>query len=213
MKILPQSKAEKLRLSVVAALLLGVILFCRLDRLALYFFAEKQEGDMVFQSLPRGQLVDTIEAVTNSPWSHCGLLVQRDGQWFVAEAIGEVRYTPLYTWIVRGRRANFESWRVRDLPMGKKQGLKAGVEKLLGKPYDFSYAPDDAEIYCSELIYRVYERELGVAIGKWEKLGDLNWKPKEESIKDLEGGPVPLSREMITPVALTRSPNVTRVFP
>ena len=213
MKLLPKSRAEKLRLAVVAAILLGVVVWYRLDRLARYYFAEKQEGDMVFQSLPHGELVDTIEGVTNSPWSHCGMLVRRDGEWFVAEAIGEVRYTPLYAWITRGRRARFESWRVAGLPAEKKPAIKAGVDKLLGKSYDFSYAPDDARIYCSELIYKVYDRELGIQIGQWEKLGDLNWQSKEGVIKDMEGGPVPLSREMITPVGLTRSPNVARVFP
>lgn len=213
MKILPTTKADKIRLAVLAILLLGVVLFFRLDRLAVYHFSAKQEGDMIFQSLPHGDLVDTIEAVTNSPWSHCGLLVWRDGQWQVAEAIGQVRYTPLYSWLVRGRRAAFATYRVRDLPVERTRAIIPGVEKLLGRPYDFSYAPDDTDIYCSELIYKVYDRELGIKIGTWQKLGDLNWKDREASIKDLKGGPVPLTREMITPVALTRSPNVVQVAP
>ena len=34
----------------------------------------------------------------------------------------------------------------------------------------------------------------------------------EKFIRGMEGGRLPLDREMITPIALTRSPNVARVF-
>ncbi len=212
MKVLPQSKAAKIRFAVLAAMLLAVIGVCRLDRVVIYYFSDKQEGDIVFQSLPHLDLVDAIEAVTKSPWSHCGILVKRDGRWMVAEAIGDVRYTPLYVWMVRGRRSAIDSYRVRNLPPGGAPRIQAGVDKLLGKPYDFRYAPDDAEIYCSELVYKVYDRELGIKIGDWEKLGDLNWKPMEKFIRSMEGGRLPLNREMITPIGLTRSPKVVRVF-
>lgn len=39
-----------------------------------------------------------------------------------------------------------------------------GVDKLVGRPYDFRYAPDDSEIYCSELVYKVFERESGLML-------------------------------------------------
>ena len=191
---------------------MALVYACRLDRVLVYYLSDKKEGDLVFQSLPHADLVDAIEAVTKSPWSHCGILVKREGHWFVAEAIGEVRYTPLYVWIVRGRRSCIDSYRVTNLPPQNALKIQAGVDKLLGTPYDFRYAPDDSEIYCSELVYKVYDRELGIKIGNWEKLGALNWKPMEKFIRGMEGGRLPLDREMITPVGLTRSPNVVRVF-
>ncbi|MFA6289993.1 MAG: YiiX/YebB-like N1pC/P60 family cysteine hydrolase [Opitutaceae bacterium] len=212
MKILPQSKAAKIRFALLAAALLAVVVFCRLDRVVIFFVSDKQEGDIVFQSLPHLDLVDAIEAVTESPWSHCGILVKRDGRWMVAEAIGQVRYTPLYVWMVRGRRSVIESYRVRNLSPASAPRIKVGVDKLIGRSYDFRYAPDDDEIYCSELVYKVYDRELGIKIGEWEKLGDLNWKPMEKFIRSMEGVRLPLSREMITPIGLTRSPVVVRVF-
>jgi len=46
-----------------------------------------------------------------------------------------------------------------------------------------------------------------------ERLGDLNWKPFEAFIRSMEDGELPLDRQMITPVGLTRSPLVRRVFP
>jgi len=197
---------------VLASLLVAVVYICRLDRVVVYYLSDKQEGDIVFQSLPHADLVDAIEAVTHSPWSHCGILVKRDGCWFVAEAIGEVRYTPLYVWIVRGRHSYIDSYRVKNLTSQNVQQLKTGIVTLLGKPYDFRYAPDDSEIYCSELVYKVYDRQTGIKIGAWEKLGDLNWKPVEKLIRSMEGGRLPLDRTMITPVGLTHSSNIISVF-
>ena len=171
MKLLPQSTAAKIRFGVLFALLVAVVWLCRLDRVVIFYFSDKQEGDIVFQSLPHLDLVDAIETVTASPWSHCGILLKKDGRWVVAEAIGEVRYTPLYAWIVRGRRSHIDSYRVTALPPESIPRLKAGVGKLLGLSYDFRYAPDDSEIYCSELVYKAYDRALGIKIGDWEKLG------------------------------------------
>lgn len=210
MKILPQTKGAKIRFAVFLALLVTVLFAIRIDRVAGYYISDKKTGDILFQSLPHAELVDAIESVTNSPWSHCGILVLRDGRWFVAEAIGEVRYTPLYLWIVRGRGARVDSYRVKSLK--DENQIIVGVEKLLGRSYDFSYAPDDSEIYCSELVYKVYDRQLGIQIGDWEKLGDLNWKPMENFIRKMEDGRLPLDRLMITPVGLTRSPNVGFIY-
>ena len=49
-----------------------------------------QEGDILFQPLPHGALVDAIEGVSVSIYSHCGIVVRKDGAWFVLEAIGDV---------------------------------------------------------------------------------------------------------------------------
>jgi hypothetical protein len=46
----------------------------------------------------------------------------------------------------------------------------------------------------------------------WENLGDLNWKPFERFIREMEGGALPLGRPMITPVGVTRSPALVKVY-
>ena len=84
---------------------------------------------------------------------------------------------------------------------------------MTGRPYDFRYAPGDEEIYCSELVYLAYERALGLRLAEWDRLGDLNWRPHEGFIREMEAGPMPLDRRMITPVALTRTQSLRRVWP
>jgi hypothetical protein len=213
MKLLPHSRFGKLRCVLILSVFVYLVAAYRPDRLVSYHLSAKAEGDILMQSLPRGELVDAIEGISQSEWSHCGILVRHNGEWHVAEAIGEVRYTPLHLWLMRGRRFKVVAFRVNQLAPNAPEALKTGMRKLLGVPYDFRYAPDDAEIYCSELVNKLYARELGITVGAWERLEDLNWKPSESFIRYMESGQLPLDRMMITPVALTRSPNVTGVFP
>jgi uncharacterized protein YycO len=212
MKTFPRSPAAYVRLALLCSILVWCAYRYRPDRFFAYNATAKRDGDILFQSLPHNGLVDAIEGVTRSPWSHCGILVWRQGRWEVAESIGDVHYTPLSTWIRRGRGCEVAAYRLQNPPAIDGAKLIAGVDKLLGRPYDYRYAPDDAAIYCSELVYRVYEREFGIEIGTWEPLGALNWKGSESFIKGMEGN-VPMDRPMITPVGITRSPKVRRVFP
>jgi len=71
-------------------------------------------------------MVDAIEGVTSSPWSHCGVVVYEHHCWFVAEAIVNVRKTFLPLWIMRGRGGHFEAYR-------SKISLPAGDQPLRGR--------------------------------------------------------------------------------
>jgi hypothetical protein len=213
MKFLPQSPWAYLRpLAIVVAIVMMVGWYYRLDRIALYLLSDKQEGDVLLQSLPHSALTDAIETVSRSPWSHCGILVRRDGHWQVAQALMDVHYTPLLEYLIQGRDLRVTSFRARNLTEEQKARLKLGIARLLGKPYDINYEPDDRKIYCSELVWKVYDRELGIHWGEWEAFGMLNWKPAEVFVRSVERGKVPLDRMMITPVGLTRTGKVTQVF-
>ena len=171
-----------------------------------------REGDIIFQSLPRCDLVDAIEGATGSEWSHCGVIMQEDGAWVVYEALGDVHHTPIADWVVRGRNnGRFEVYRLAPGLTFDVEQLRHHLKLFWGKPYDIHYAPDDSAIYCSELIYKAYDRAAGIPIGEWQALGSLDWKRFEAFILTIEPA-VPLDRLMITPVALTRSERVKRVF-
>lgn len=218
MKLFPDSKRAKVRASFIGVALVGVCFYRNVFSLWQLAVYAPREGDILFQSLPHGELVDAIEGVTQSPWSHCGVLVKTGWGWQVVEAIGHVRTTPLALWVMRGRSGRFEAYRPAN-PVAAKTGgafheaMASALGPYMGRPYDFRYAPGDAEIYCSELVFDAYRDGFGVELGAWEKLGQLNWKPYEPLIRSLEGGPLPLERPMITPVALTRSPLLSRVYP
>lgn len=213
--LLPRSKWAWLRFGFLAALLVAAVLRFHVYGLAHLLAYSPREGDIVFQSLPRGDLVDAIEGVTGSSFSHCGVVMKNpDGDWVVHEAIGVVRETPLHLWVVRGRGARVDAWRLRsdDLARLDTAKLRAALGKHAGKPYDYRYAPGDEEIYCSELVFKAYQDASGLELGTWEKLGDLDWRPHEAFIRAMEGGPLPLDRPMITPVGVTRSTLLEKVY-
>ena len=152
MRLYPTTRSDKIRFTLLLGILLLAPFAIRLDRLLWYHLSDKKEGDILFQSLPRGELVDAIEGVTRYPWSHCGILVKHEGEWQVAEALGAVKYTPLSSWVLQGRGFVVQSYRVRSLPAAYGPALDRGIKKLLGIGYDIQYAPDDTKIYCSELV-------------------------------------------------------------
>ena len=205
LRIFPRTAGAWTRLCLSVALLLIVGRTFHADAVVGSWFYPKQEGDILLQSLPHGELVDA--------WSHCGVLVQRDGRWVVVEALGEVRETPLKDWIVRSRGGHFAAYRVKGLSDGDRDHLKASLAKYRGRPYDFGYAPGDEAIYCSELAFKAYDAALQIKLGEWQKLGELDWKPWEEFIRRMEGTKLPLDRPMITPDALTHAERIERVYP
>lgn len=214
MTIFPRGKWAVIRFVVLFALLLGVVIGTSLPALGWHLLRySPREGDIAFQSLPRGELVNAIEGITSSPFSHCGVIMKSSsGSWVVHESIGMVRETPLYLWIVRGRGARIDVWRPRDATLADPAKLLPALTRYHGRPYDYAYAPGDDKIYCSELVFLAYRDATGAELGAWEKLGDLNWRPFERFIRDSEGGKLPLDRPMISPVGLTRSPLVEKVY-
>ena len=61
-----------------------------------------KEGDLIFQVSQSNQS-PFIQLATNSPWSHCGVIVKKGGKVYVLEASNVVKLTPLKNWIDRGK--------------------------------------------------------------------------------------------------------------
>jgi uncharacterized protein YycO len=162
-----------------------------------------ENGDLIFQSLPLQDLVLAIEGLSESPYSHCGIVVDREGEWFVLEAIGPVKYTPLYEWVQRGREESFAVYRLKD-NTGVKPFITA-AENYLGKPYDVRYRMDEEKIYCSELIYKAYFQAVGIKLGELKALGEMPWQEYTKTIRKYEQGEPPLERLMITPANLAKA--------
>lgn len=213
MKLFPSGKWARLRLCALVAVLLWAVLHFHVYGLAHLLVYHPQEGDVVFQSLPRGSLVDAIEGISGSPYSHCGVVMRNaNGRWAVVEAIGRVRETPLYLWIVRGRGARLDVWRWKDMPDKSPAPLRDALAAHMGKPYDYHYAEGERAIYCSELVFLAYRKAYGIALGEWRPLGELNWRPHEAFIRAMENGRLPLDRKMITPVGLTVNTELAKAY-
>jgi len=171
------------------------------------------EGDVIFQSLPHGPIVWAIEGVTESPYSHCGIVAKQDGRWIVYEAYGEVSATPLRTFLSRGRGGGFVVYRLRWPYREHVSRTLECCTAYLGRPYDIRYRLDDETIYCSELVYKAYrDATHGEQLGSLVRFGDMKWRPYRSLIEQVEGGAVPVDRDMITPVELARATQLEPVF-
>src|SRR5262245_8549279 len=151
-----------------------------------------RDGDVVFQHWAGHPLTAVIREVTDSQFSHCGLVVHRRGEPYVLEAVGPVRYIRLKEWLTQGENGHFVQMRPRKLSAEDIGAAINVAHKMLGQPYDIQYELDDEKIYCSELVYKAYLRGADVEIGQKEKLGDMKWRLHEAYIRALAGGELPL---------------------
>lgn len=178
-----------------------------------YWQYQPQEGDILFQSLPRSLLAKVMEDASESNYSHCGIITQQDGQWVVYEAYQKVKATPLLEVIFRGRNYGFAIYRFKPEKQKLISDTIAQAKEHLDKPYDVRYIMDnDEEIYSAELIYNAYRKASGgESLGSLVTLGQLRWKPHRDTIRYFERGPVPVRRLLITPKNLAQAPQLELV--
>lgn len=133
---------------------------------------EPKEGDIVFQSLSRASdLIRAIEGVTQSKYSHCGVVIQKDGKWYVNEALGAVHSTPLKEWIKRGRGSRVDVFRLHQEHREHIPAFIKALDKYQDRPYDIRYRMEDKFIYCSELVYKAWRDATQQELGNWK-----NWE-------------------------------------
>ena len=167
-----------------------------------------RHGDLVFQR-SGGRLSELIAGVTNSCYTHCGIVVHQRGEVLVLEAVGPVKFTPWPEWRRRGLGGAFTLARLQR-PI--QEQMIAAAKRYLGRPYDDLFELGGHNIYCSELIYRACMDGAHVQLAPPQKLRELNWKPWEARVRSLRGGALALDERVITPVQLLRSPLVRVVY-
>lgn len=216
MKIFPDSRAASYRLTFLLVGLLSALIWGCGPTWAGKIKYDPVEGDLLFQSLPNGNgltLVDAIEGSTESPFSHCGVVVNKEGKWYVLEAmVPVVQEVPLRSWLLRDR-GRFAAYRLKkDSDKKKIPAWITGMRERLGIGYDYRYQMSDYQIYCSELPYDAWMDLTSEAMGKVVTLGDLKWEPYRKVIQEVEGSDtIPLSRKMITPRDLAKAPQLELV--
>jgi len=187
------------KLLVFAALSLLCMLGCG-DSLA----EELRDGDIIFQT-SRSELSIPIQKATHSPYSHMGIVFVRDGSPYVYEAIKTVQYTPFRKWAGRGEGGHYVAKRLREadriLTSQAVKKLRQAAANFQGKPYDSYFEWSDKRMYCSELVGKIYDRGLGIRIGRLQKVRDLDLSDPivKAKIKERYGNKVPLDETVISP--------------
>ena len=174
-----------------------------------------RNGDIVFHDSGSGQSV-AIKALTKSPYSHVGIYLNG----FVYEAHNGVEKTAIAKWSDRPRTAephkNTTPWkalRLKDHPDGlsneetkKMEGLF--TPKVMAIGYDKLFQWSDTKLYCSELVWKAYEK-LDVSVGKKETFAVFKFDTVEAiALANARYGGVdklPLNETVVTPQAIYES--------
>jgi len=134
-----------------------------------------------------------------------GIVFLRNGSPYVYEAIKTVQYTPFRKWADRGEGGHYVVRRLREadrtLTSQAVKKLRQAGAKFQGKPYDSSFEWSDKRIYCSELVWKIYDRGLGIRVGELQKVRalDLSDPIVKTKMKERYGNKVLLEETVISP--------------
>ena len=172
---------------------------------------QPNEGDLLFQYAPGNQILNAIADASGDQFSHCGILVKKDDGWFVLEAVGTVKETPIKAWRSRGRDQVMRVYRLRAPLQKHVPKLISEARKFLGRPHDFNCKMSNTHFYGAELVYKSYKNASDQELGSPLPLKEFEWKPAKDAILKFEKS-VPLQRKIITAEILTRSSALQQVY-
>jgi hypothetical protein len=178
---------------------------------------EPKNGDIIFHTSLSNQS-KAIQLATNSPYSHMGIVYLNDGKIYVFEASKTVKLTPFTEWTRRGYKGRYVVKRLKNpdnyLTSENLTKLKYAGKKYEGKPYDLYFEWTDSRIYCSELVWKMYNQALGIEIGRLQELSDFDLENDIVKIKLKEryGDKMPIHEKVISPVSMFNSSLLITVF-
>jgi hypothetical protein len=167
-------------------------------------------GDIVFQ-ISRSTQSRAIQLATHSQYSHMGIVYIENEKPYVFEAVEPVKSTPLSQWIARGEDGHFVAKR---LAHGSKFITKESAIRMIevgsqfkGKGYDLYFEWSDERIYCSELVWKLYQRALDIELCGLESFSDFDLSSPEVQTKIRErwGSSLPTDEPMVSPAAIYNS--------
>lgn len=130
---------------------------------------ELKQGDLLFQNTGTGEIDNAIKDVTatslSKNYSHVGIAMQKEGEWFVVEAIPKegICQTPLKKFLNRNKnKFNKSQTTVARLDSDYQpyisKAIAYGIERI-DTPYDEIFLWDDNSYYCSELVYKMFSSQ------------------------------------------------------
>ncbi len=184
-----------------------VLALCLLFPLAALSAPEPRDGDVIFQQSVSFQS-KALQIATHSPYTHCGLVLFKDGKPYVFEAIRTVTWTPLRDWIRRGVKGHYVLMRLKRAPDAKAaRALRAAALRFEGKPYDLLFNWSDEAVYCSELVWKAYDRGLGVTLVPLKTFRDYDLDHEEvrRIVKERFQIDIPWDEKAVAPADLMES--------
>jgi Permuted papain-like amidase enzyme, YaeF/YiiX, C92 family len=177
---------------------------------------EIQEGDLIFHTSTSNQSL-AIQIASESKYSHVAVIFQDGPKYYVLEAVQPVKMTPLETFINRGKNKHYVIKRLKTseavlTPEGILKMKDIG-KKHLNKDYDLRFEWSDDKIYCSELVWKIYDQAFGIQIGELQRIKDFDLSDPivKKKAKDRYGNNIPLEELIITPDRMFQSDKLETV--
>lgn len=173
-----------------------------------------QEGDIVFHG-NAGEQCDAVREATGSPYTHCGVVFEKDGRLMVLEAVQPVRVTTVEAFQQRSLPGSFHARRLKQPadPAAIAKAKSWGA-KQTGRNYDYLFGWDDGALYCSELVWKAYE-QAGIELCEPRRFHDYRLdSPKVKAIIARRYGSadkLPRDEPVVAPGDLAESPLLVEV--
>ncbi len=124
-----------------------------------------QSGDILFRENTSSALSEAINRVTqidtHRHYSHMGLVTVENGRILVIHSEPESGVVKEelsdFFEVKEGQVARVYAYRLMDEYQNSIQSAIELADTYLGQPYNFTYIIEDEGIYCSELIYLLFE--------------------------------------------------------
>lgn len=175
-----------------------------------------REGDIVFHESTSAQSA-VIKQVTRSRYTHMGVVVYAQGEPVVLEAISTVSMTPYKAWVERGKNHHVVVKRLKGaaLEPAQLEAMRRVGASLKGLRYDVKFLWGDETMYCSELVWKIYERGASIKLTPTQRYSsfDLSDERARKLIAARFGKrPIPMDEEVVSPVSVYDSPLLTTVY-
>lgn len=117
-----------------------------------------KDCDIVFQASKSSQS-PFLALLTNSIYTHCGIVTIKGNTPYVIEAVKKVREVPLEQWVKNGRNGSFAVARYKGaISKSERKSIMDFAKKQIGKDYDYLFQWSNSKMYCSELVWKAYEK-------------------------------------------------------
>jgi uncharacterized protein YycO len=176
-----------------------------------------EDGDIIFHESISEQAT-AIKLATKSRYTHVGIIFRYGNDFKVLEAIEPVKITNLNSFISRGTNNHFIIKRIKNsreiLTPIVISRMKKNGNTLIGKHYDFYFEWSNDRIYCTELVWKLYNKFTGLKIGELKTLKnfDISSMTVQKLMKKRYGNNIPYSEPVISPVDMLNSSELITII-
>lgn len=177
-----------------------------------------QEGDILFQEI-RNSTSKAVKIVTNSRYTHVGIILKYRNKFIVLESNGIVRRTDLYQFLKKGVNGAYLVKRFKNpkeiLTEEALSKMRETSIQYVGKPYDLYYGWGDEKLYAAELVWKFWKEALQLELCPLKKYKeyDLSNPYVKLILSQKFGKDIPLEETAVSPKDILQSSLLETVFP